>query len=545
MEKFLLTCFLALLCLYGSATIAQVADSPPGREGSFLPLPKGELLVYGELINPDSLGVLMISYSEVFLSQGMALRDSSFQLDVTHGTFYDGVLDPRAKKFLTRIPVKDGPILLNLNIGQRSLLRDYLAFAGDSIKVGIDLQEFSLVFSGPQADWFEVQHAVKRAQAAARFGASRAVLENDREGLLAQADYRARTLAQDTVFGSRMVIYEFGRDGLDLERDILLDTSRHAIPGWTVLQSFRERIPQDRLSLLESQLVGAHHAGHLATFRKYHYGMPLALGDSLSAKRAKAAMPEILDKLDTDLSEALDKGLSPGALDLARDWSATARVLDGARLEASIAQKYRSPVRDRLLLSTIRKQLQLGGIPDSAWDYFAAQLDGSTVASGFDALKAAFRPGTALIPATFFDLEGEEVSLRDFSGRPTLLYFYFSGCTHSGNYFRRYLWPFYQETGKAMGLRLIAVSVDRDPALWRSELSNYSNMELINLNLPSNRWADWLDRYLISGFPRTMLLDEEGKVLSHSLGGKDYHDYRSRILFLLDSPQSITDSTDH
>src|SRR5690606_26428599 len=121
--------------------------------------------------------------------------------------------------------------------------------------------------------------------------------------------------------GARIAIYEFGRDGLDLEQAILLDTARDNIPGWAALQSFSGRIPGDRFDLLESQLLGAFYASHLATFRKYHYGMPLALGDSSAAHRAREAMPAILTKLDADLTESLAKGLSPGALDLARDWS--------------------------------------------------------------------------------------------------------------------------------------------------------------------------------------------------------------------------------
>ncbi|OOG69921.1 thioredoxin family protein [Algoriphagus sp. A40] len=502
-----------------------------------LPSPPS-VLIYGELINPDSLGILKLSYSEVFLSQGLALRDTAFQPVLTHGTFFDGVLDPRVQKFQARIPVKEGPALLSMDIGQRSLLRDYLVYPGDSIKIGADLQDFAIVFSGPQAAWFEAQYAVKRAQAAAKFGASRTLLENNKEVLLNREDNRSRLEAQDTVFGARISIYEFGHDGLDIELSVLLDTSRTAIPGWTALQAFRGRIPPDSFALLESQLLGKFYASHLATFRKYHYAMPLALGDSTAARRAKAAMPEVLSKLDADLSEVLAKGLSPGAMDLARERSVTDRTLKGNSVEVSVAGKFQSPVRERLLLSVLTKRLQLGGIDPEEWETYAAYLEGTMVDSGFEALKASFQPGVPLSPAAFLGLDGAEISLDEFKGKPALLYFYFSGCTHSGNYFRNYLWPFYQEVGEELGLQVIAVSVDRDLDLWRAELSAYSSPEITNLNLPSDQSEAWLNRYHITGFPRTMLLDGEGKVLSHSLSSIDYEDYKSRILFLLQTDQS-------
>ncbi len=509
------------------------------REGE-IPSASGEVLIYGELINPDSLSPLNLDFSEVFLSQGMALSDSSFQIHLQRGTFFDGVLDPRAQKFQARIPVGQGPVLLSLTLGQRNLMQDYLAYAGDSIKIGIDLQDYTLVFAGPQASWFEAQYAAKRAQASARFGEARMVLEDDREGLLAQADNRAQMLAQDTVFGARIAIHEFGRDGLDLEREILLDTSRRAIPGWTALRSYKGRIPEDRLDFLESQLLGAHYARHLATLRKYHYGMPLALGDSVSALRAKSLFPEILAKLDADLSAAMTQGLSPGALDLAREWSATWRQLADTSLEEAIIQKYPSPVRERLLLSSLRRSLRLGGITVEEWDFFAEVLGNTELASAFESLMDTFRPGMPLAPAKFRGLGGELLSLADFRGKPTLLYFYFSTCVHSGNYFRNYLWPIYQEIGEEAGLQLVAVSVDRDPELWRSEIPNYSSPEILNLNLPEDHAEAWLNRYQITAYPRTMLLDPEGKVLSHSLSGTDYEDYKSRILFLLHQDQPIS-----
>tara|TARA_R110002020_G_scaffold131044_3_gene293033 strand:- start:3388 stop:4905 length:1518 start_codon:yes stop_codon:yes gene_type:complete len=490
-------------------------------------------LIYGEIINPDSLGVLTLDFSSGLLPLGQALYDSTIQVPLAHGTFFDGVLDPRVQKFKTYIPVDRDFARLSLKIGERSLLKDILVFPGDSIRVGIDLQDFSVVFAGPQANWFEAQYALQRAWKANQFSKARVLLENDREELLEQNDYRFQIEQQDSVFGSRIAIYEFGKDGLDHEFSVLMDSSLHSIPGWLALQGFQQLIPENRLKLLESQLIGSYYAEHLATFRQYHYGMPLALGDTLSALRAKKLLPAILSKLDKELNVFLDGGLTPGALDLAKEWIYSEKIVREESLEELIADKYNYPVKEKILYSAFLKYAETTQLSGDVWRVYSDYLEGSSVEKEFNLLKSTFEPGNELAPVTFHDLNGAELVMEDFAGKPTLLYFYFSGCTHSGNYFRNYLQPFYREMDDSLGLQVIAISVDNDSDLWKSQLSTYSSKDILNLNLPNQDAADWLKQYRVYGYPRSMLLDEEGKVLSYILDGEDYKEYKSNILFLL------------
>ncbi|REG77512.1 TlpA family protein disulfide reductase [Algoriphagus antarcticus] len=561
MKKFILTCFLVSIYLYGSAQ-SKVAESPPGQDLFYRPgLYAGNrpaelavldteaefhgqesesssaqqevVLIYGEIINPDSLGSLTIIFSEGFLPEGEAMVDSTLLVQLDHGTFFDGVLDPRVQKFQTHIPVESDYARLMFKIGERTVFKDMLVFPGDSIKVGIDLQQFSVVFDGPQAFWFEVQYTLHRALIANQFSQARVLLENDRDELLDQKDFRAQLELQESVFGSRIAIYEFGKDGLDLELSLLMDSSINRIPGWLVLQTFHKHIPEERFRLLQSQLIGSYYAEHLATFRQYHHGMPLALGDSLSASHAKQVLPELLAKLDKDLKTSLQLGLSPGALDLAREWIYSEKILREEPLEVLIAEKYASPIEEKILYSAFLKIAETSQLSSDTWKVYQNYLEGSSVEKEFNVLKSTFEPGNYLAKATFHDLNGKKLVLEDFTGKPTLLYFYFSGCTHSGNYFRNYLQPFYREMGDKLGLQVIAVSVDNDSDLWKSQLSTYSSKEIVNLNFPNERAADWLRQYRVYGYPRSMLLDKEGKVLSYILDGKDYSEFSSNIISLL------------
>ncbi|WP_339880595.1 thioredoxin family protein [uncultured Algoriphagus sp.] len=532
MKKTLLICFLASPCLFGSTLTAQVADSPIGQEGASSSALR-EVLIYGEIINPDSLGQLRLSYSEDFLPNGTALLDSSLIIQLEHGTFFDGVLDPRVQKFQVRVPIREEYIRLNLTIGDRKLLDSFFAFPGDSIQVGMDLQEFRIVFSGPQSPWFEAQYAIQRERATARFAGDRNLLEIDREALLDQQDFRAQLLAQDSVFGARIAIYEFGRDGLDQERSILMDTSPADIPGWHALQRFQDQLPKNRIDLLKSQLLGAFYAEHLSTLRRYHFGMPLALGDSASAQRARELLPEILTKVKKDLLPLLEMGIAPATLDLAKEWISTEKILKNEPLELLVANTYQGEVRDKILLSLLMKDVEIGEVYPEQWETYGKLLTGTQLEQEFESLKNTFQTDSFLSPATFYGLDGREVNLLEFRGSPTLLYFYYSGCTHSANYFRNYLQPFYQQSAASLGLQVIAVSVDQDPEVWKAQLSEYSSMEVTNLNLPTDKAADWLSLYRITAFPRAMLLDSTGRTLAFSLGGKDYREYKDNILSLL------------
>ncbi|WP_339708206.1 TlpA disulfide reductase family protein [Algoriphagus aquimarinus] len=555
MKKHLFTCFLASLCLYGSTTIAQVADSPPetdlvdysgipGQEGAS-PSARLGALIYGELINPDSLAPLSLELRQGLLAKGLFLSDSAFQVPLSHGTFFDGVLDPRVQKFQVHIPLQEDFALIELKIGQRSILKDFLIYPADSIKVGIDLQEFKVVFAGPQKMWFEAQYAIKRAQASAQFEGPRVLLEINREALLDQQDYRQQVASQESVFGSRIAIYEFGKDGLDHELSLLMDSTLSSIPGWAALQEFRSSLPQERFHMLQSQLTAAYYAEHLATFKQYHHGMPLALGDTTAATHARELIPMILEKLDLELTESLTKGLNSGTIDLAREWIYSKKILSPEPLEQLIADKYMSPIREKLLLSILLKKVETANIPPSEWQRYAEHLIASPLEKEFNTLKSTFETNTYLSPAKFYSLAGNELSLKDFFGKPVLLYFYYSGCTHSANYFRNYLQPFYQNQGMDLGLQVIAVSVDLDTDLWKSQLSTYSSTAIINLNLPGDEASDWLSHYRITGFPRSMLLDREGKVLSYTLDGRDFSEYSANIVSLLDSVQPVENQMNH
>jgi len=114
------------------------------------------------------------------------------------------------------------------------------------------------------------------------------------------------------------------------------------------------------------------------------------------------------------------------------------------------------------------------------------------------------------------DLGGNQLTEEELKGEATLLYFYFSSCSHSASYFENYLFPLYQEV-KDQGVRLIAVSVDEDPDFWKSRIEKYSDASLLNVNLRGESKKKWKEVYEIHGYPKIMFLDRDAHILSFDI----------------------------
>jgi hypothetical protein len=168
MKKIILTCLLGGLCLFGSNLKARtkVVDSPGKggtREFPASPDSLTSALIYGELINPDSLGPVKLIFTPIKLTERYSLGKEELIAATEAGTFFDGVLDPRVRKFKVQLPKTSGYSYLSLQIGDRIILNDFLVSSSDSLMIGIDFSSLQVSFSGPKSNWFEAQYEIQRS----------------------------------------------------------------------------------------------------------------------------------------------------------------------------------------------------------------------------------------------------------------------------------------------------------------------------------------------------------------------------------------------
>lgn len=579
MKKQILICLLGLLCLPISITTAQVADSPGAdflhRSSPSVPfglrdshrggetrsdtLPeqnglvdhsvaKGQesesssasvgAVIYGELINPDSLSPLRLVMTEHKLGYRNTAGESEVLVDLESGKFLDGVMSSVRKKFRLRLP-QEGAVYFSLVLGDRVLLEDYILFPSDSVMMSLDLRTMEIVFGGPDRGWMDAQYAVKRGEESDTFY-SRRLMEQDREGFLERNNNRAEWEKYKQEFGPRLNIVELGRDGADESFARMINPDFGIIPGWKELQRYKADLSEDQYELLEADLIGNYFGEELRSFLQFQYGVPKMKGQQELLDRMDLMIPELFAKLKTAIDSLTPSTFSVGYNFLITLWVKLERMISGDSFEHISSAHFEGEVLDRLLASNLMYRIRFTPEQMDYWEDYAQSIQSPKWKELAEGSLEIYRTGQPVKTVAFQDLDGKEWNLRDFEGTPTLFYFYFSTCSNSERYFKNYLWPLYKETSGKEKYRLVAVSVDDDPTLWKANIPAYSSSELLNLNLPLAENKEWLEHYHIDAYPRAMLMDPEGKLLSFNLLGSDYADYRNRFIQLLDEADKIS-----
>lgn len=568
MKKQILTCFLGGLCLIGSDIRAssKVVESPvadflyraapfgmglspyhPFSEGfSLVDSTRSQrqegirssassgTLIYGELINPDSLGPLRVVFSPYKKELGQTLPDSTLEVSTTHGTFFDGVLDPRVRKFRVRLPEFTENAYFSLYLDDRPLIEEFLVSPYDSMMVGIDLKRAAMVFAGPAGKFMETQYLLYRAREEHRFASPRNLVERDRETYLDTKDYRSQLKKANQEFGARLRILELMKDHVYLELG-KLTMPVDAIPGWKILESRKDLLTPAQYLMLREDLLGTHYATAISSIRRYGYLVAKGQKNQDAVDRIEAEMPEVLSSLKKRMTNLAANQLTGGGAYFYKEWAKFNAALQNQDYTDLVLAEFKGETKDLLLYAYAMELVSRQEDPVRFLADITDLMDQSSYRSELKEMEDRLAPQIPIHFAEFTDLKGERVDTDDLKGKPTLLYFYFSTCTHSANFFQRVLKPIYQS---GLGdMQLIAVSVDNDPDLWKTQLSTYSDPSLTNLRLPSKTWRGWLDHYLITGYPRTMLLDEDGKIISIWVPGRTEDAFRSSLNSLLGSQE--------
>ena len=152
---------------------------------------------------------------------------------------------------------------------------------------------------------------------------------------------------------------------------------------------------------------------------------------------------------------------------------------------------------------------------------FIQQYDGTNTV-GIDQVKAGAERAKTFLPgaeAPVFSLktpEGEEVSLKEYRGKITLIDFWASWCgpcrRENPNVVKMY------NKYKSKGFEIIGVSLDRQKDAWVKAISKdgLTWKHVSDLKGWKNAVAQ---AYSVSSIPHTVLVDREGKIIARNLRG--------------------------
>ncbi|SHO65369.1 TlpA family protein disulfide reductase [Algoriphagus zhangzhouensis] len=554
--QYILATFFLFLFLFGAPTIvnSQVADSPGTSnfpqltkmslrsgetrstllgnqffddsislsQGSLDSPVSGEVLIYGELINPDSLGPLYFTWTPYFFSEDAPFLEEEAIVNLEKGEFYDGVSDYRIRKFSQRLELFDRPGYFSLTIGERILLEDFLMFPGDSLKINMDLYHSTLVFAGPDADFYEAQYALYREKLRDDFDTPMLMFGSKSSPRFQSVEKEGLIEKYESQFGSHFQMLELGKEAMDHFFDDLENTEDELALRLEVLDFYRDKIGEERYELLLTETVGKLYGGKLASFRKFHYPEVFARfsveEQAVYFDRVLAIIDElkIWDQKQEGEFHSAAQLVSSGYLNLALEETMLRALLKKGSFQGQVREDYSGELADRLLSGYLSEYLS--DIPN-AEKVINAYLKDTETAPWRDRLlnlKHAYVPGEMVIPIELESLQGELYDENLFQGKPTLVYFYFSSCAHSADFFDQILYPLYQQT-QNLDYQLIAISIDEDLDLWKSRIDKYSDPSIPNFIIRGEEKKKWRSYYEINAFPKTMLIDAEGKIQSFNL----------------------------
>jgi hypothetical protein len=492
------------------------------------------VLIYGELINPDSLGPLSFQVTPHYFSKKSRFMDFSIDVQLDEGTFFDGVLDPRVRKFSQVIDSIDETGLFTLALGDREILAEYFLRPGDSLKIGLDLMESSVVFGGQDAAFYEVQYLLNRAKKEEKLNEPRKLMIGSANSLLADSTNDSLWKAANKSFGSRLDFQVYGKESLEEVLNGLLLGSKHLQKQLGILDSFQEELDPESYDLLKLEVYAKHYGPLVSTLYRFYYNeLPRFLSPD-EVQEYKTKIEAVLMEMSEEEFRIDSKLISPAYLDLQLDRLTLLALIKEGDFGHLVEENFDGPLKDRILAGFLSSNSKRYPDPERVLESLGSGISHSPWKERVKSLENSVALGLDMISLEGVDPEGKAWSSMNSFQNPRLYYFYFSTCPHSAHYFEDYLFPFWKEEGNAMGLDLIAISIDQDQSLWIENLPLFSSTEIPNYRLSAASKSRFSSFYEVSGYPFTLLVDPDGKVRSFKIPASNYLDFESKMIALLE-----------
>ncbi|QYH38961.1 hypothetical protein GYM62_09210 [Algoriphagus sp. NBT04N3] len=489
--------------------------------------------IYGEIINPDSLSPLALTLTPYYFSKKSRFRNRVFYAPFWEGTFFDGVLDPRVKKFKFKLDEIQDPAYFSLALEERTLISQMLIRPGDSLKIKIDLATANILFAGPDADFYEAQWLLERSRQQDSFEAPRTLVLSSANNLLADPNNDSLFQAANAQFGARLKIQTYGKEGLDQALLSLKNPQASLKNQFEILESFRQKLDTESYDLLLLETVASYYKPFVSTIYRFYFNELDRMAEGEELMRLKNRIESQLLRIPDADFLLNSKLISAAYLDLQLDKLVLLSLLRQEDFGTLVRENFSGKLKDRILTGFLSVNLKSYDNPAQTLASLASQVESTPWKDRIKSLSNTVSLHQKIPTLHWENTQGLESCSDQLGNAPKLYYFYFSTCPHSARYFKNYLYPFFRERGKELGLELIAVSIDEDPDLWIEQIPHFSSPEIPNFRLDPDSKENFVNHFEVSGYPFTLLTDGTGKLLSFKLPAQDYADFSHKMTAIL------------
>jgi cytochrome oxidase Cu insertion factor (SCO1/SenC/PrrC family) len=490
---------------------------------------QSSVLIYGELINPDSLGPLIMTSIPYYVDPNSQFGYVSREIKTQPGEFFDGVLNSGVRKFTEVMPVTNRTGYFSLTIGDRSLIDKFLVIPGDSIKLNLDLRNNHISFAGKNSAFYELQYLLAREENRKAFQAPQQLVLGAKSSLLQKKENLDKISFYQQQFGNSLEVISSPKVNLQNQVDLLENPKKALDTRLDYLRFFGEELDNGLLELIRLDLMAEHYRGVIASIRNFSW-----------EKLPSEFSPEELDSVQVRLRSLLEnlpgleasrsaKLVSRGFLGMEVERLVLLGLIKGESLLSGIQASHEEEMADRIKAGFLSRYLAQYPEPEAVLENYLNTMSFDPWVSRVKSLKRSHIPGDPFLDYTMINDHGDSVGSSSFKGKPTLVYVYFSTCRHSADFFNDFLFPLYRETS-SLDYDLVAISVDEDQELWRSRLGKYSDPSITNLNISGEERESFIKTYEIFGFPKVFILDELGVIQSFKIEGWDQESRKAHVL---------------
>ncbi|RIW13104.1 hypothetical protein D0X99_16975 [Algoriphagus lacus] len=537
MKKFLFTCFLAPVCLIGSTSfLSQVAQSPgadfphrsvSNREGETLPdnLP-GRL--YLELATSVAADSLDLRFWDHLVSDRMTVNPGiPISVPAIEGNMFEGSRSYYV--FEVPLPQVDSYGFFSIGRGKNTLGKHWFYFPSDRVRLRADLLSGSLIFGGPDADFYRLQHEVDLAFKEVQFNTDPVLFSSSdsflQDSLTAKLWEQSQTKPEDLYVKMRL-INSSEAAWSEFEQFVELPWLGH--PAMEVLDRYVGKISQERLELVETGIRGRL---LFQGINKAELAWPLIQNDPSKLAKVREWVDGYFLKEITYSYPQLAQGVY--------QWS----LMGSMALRKPIQQVFAAlpnPLREEVIAFYILDNFNR--MEDRLPDIIAQNLPLVESPWIIERLNHLLETGQKeFVPTGMLKEDGNVLDPNLIKGKTLLIHFWINGCKFCLYDHQTVMKELSAKFQNDPNVLILTVNADPDAQTWKMglESGDYTSPEELNTWVPKG--SGILETYGIHSFPQKMIIGPDGKVRLQTIDRMDTEElYRRLMEVSKSSPSTIS-----
>ena len=486
--------------------------SSQGQEGGILSAQAGKGVTQGipavilvEIMSVSPIDSLEFRIWDPYLNELDIPKPHIEFVPLEIGSVFDGSWG--GKKVQWTSPDLSGNARVSIRNGRFKYLDRFLVQPGDSVRIRLDFQTASVMFSGPAADKFRSQYELAQAIDSDLFGQN-PIMFTGKSNYWGHSEEDSIRIAKAKASSSsiRPMIQFVSPDhtGFEfLKQGLSRDLSTHR--AWEIIDSYQDRLPTDFWLILKADMQGQ------ILYDQIRYFLYLRLG----LENTQSYRKLYLDQIKNNNPEIPD-GAEGSVYYIDYLYQ---KILTISHMEkepmvnflSSIPERVRDPVYAKYLIKKFRTFEDSNAQFEQALEIIQTPWISELISS----LYHSQRIGAPLASIPLTTLKGDSTILTSDDGKVRFIQFWLPGCQASERNYKRLLSPVIAHFKDDPQVEFVFISNDSLHERWLENVAaeTYSSRNSLNLNAPG-RTNPFLMYYHIHAFPEQMVIDSDGGVVN-------------------------------